>query len=182
VAAGIFVGGASSRMGGRPKGLLATPSGETIVERLAALCAESGVPAVLVGAAGAYERLGLPAVEDPVIGAGPLAGLVGLLRATRTDQVIALACDLPYLTGDLLGRLARSPSTTAALAPVREGRYEPLFARYERARVLPLAEAQLETGDRSLQRLLRAAHAEPFPLGDDEWPLLADWDEPADTR
>jgi molybdopterin-guanine dinucleotide biosynthesis protein A len=180
--AGIFVGGASSRMGGRPKGLLATPSGPTIVERLRALCESISLPAVLVGASEAYAHLGLPAVADAAPGAGPLAGLVGLLRTSDADAVVALACDLPYLTAALVERLARSPSTAAALAPLRDGRYEPLFARYDRARVLPLAEAQLATGDRSLQRLLRAAAAEPFPVADDEWSLLADWDEPGDAR
>jgi molybdopterin-guanine dinucleotide biosynthesis protein A len=182
IVAGIFVGGASSRMGGRPKGLLATPSGPTIVERLAALCANARLPAVLVGANEAYARLGLPTIGDAVPGAGPLAGLVGLLAGTDAASAIALACDLPHLTGALLERLARAPSAAAALAPLRDGRYEPLFARYDRARVLPLAEAQLATGDHSLQRLLRTAAAEPFPIADGEWPLLADWDEPADTR
>ncbi len=98
------------------------------------------------------------------------------------DQVVILACDLPAVTGELLERLAHSPSTAAALAPQRDGRFEPLFARYHRARVLPLAEAQLTTGDHSLQRLLRTAGAELFPVADNEWPLLVDWDEPADAR
>ena len=48
--------------------------------------------------------------------------------------------------------------------------------------MLPLAEAQLTTGDHSLQRLLRTAGAELFPVADNEWPLLVDWDEPADAR
>jgi molybdopterin-guanine dinucleotide biosynthesis protein A len=181
VLVGIFVGGASRRMGGHPKGLLPTPAGPAIVERLRSLCTAAGLPAVLVGEATAYTHLGLPVVGDAVPGAGPLGGLVGLLRGTTADQVVILACDLPAVTGELLARLAQSPSAAAALAPQRDGRFEPLFARYHRARVLPLAEAQLATGDRSLQRLLRSAGAEPFPVADDEWPLLVDWDEPADA-
>ncbi len=64
------------------------------------------------------------------------------------------------------------------LAPRRDGRYEPLFARYDRARVRPLAMQQLAGNDRSLQKLLRDAGAQVFALSDEEWPLLADWDEP----
>jgi molybdopterin-guanine dinucleotide biosynthesis protein A len=106
--------------------------------------------------------------------------LVGLLRRRDAAEVIAVACDMPHVTAPLLARLAFSPAEAAVLAPVRDGRFEPLFARYESARVLPLAEAQLQTEDLSLQRLLRTAGAEALELGDDEWPLLADWDEPAD--
>ena len=176
---GIFVGGASRRMG-HPKGLLRTPSGRTIVERWQALAAELGLPAVLVGDSAAYGRLGVESVADVRPGAGPLAGLVGLLRTRDAAEVIAVACDMPHVSAPLLARLAFSPAEAAVLAPVRDGRFEPLFARYECARVLPLAEAQLQTDDFSLQRLLRAAHAQSLELGDDEWPLLADWDEPAD--
>jgi molybdopterin-guanine dinucleotide biosynthesis protein A len=177
---GILVGGASRRMGGRPKGLLRAPSGPTIVESWQALAAELGLPAVLVGDGGAYGALGIENVPDARPGAGPLGGLVGLLRRRDAAEVIAVACDMPHVTAPLLARLAFSPAEAAVLAPVRDGRFEPLFARYESARVLPLAEAQLQTEDLSLQRLLRTAGAESLELGVDEWPLLADWDEPAD--
>lgn len=177
----IFVGGASSRMGGHPKGLLPTPDGRSIVERWRDLGAEVGSRSVLVGDARAYAHLGVESVGDEVAGAGPLAGLCGVLRARADAQIIAVACDMPFVTAALLRRLAFAESNAPILAPRRDGRYEPLFARYDRARVLPLAERQLAGGDRSLQKLLRDAGARDFVLSDDEWPLLADWDEPADA-
>jgi molybdenum cofactor guanylyltransferase len=177
----IFVGGSATRMGGRPKGLLRAPDGRSIIERWRALAAEVGLPVVLVGDARAYGHLGIDSVADQMAGAGPLAGLCGLLRARPEPQIIAVACDMPFVTADLLRRLAETESDAAVLAPRRDGRYEPLFARYDRARVRPLAERQLAGGDRSLQKLLRDAGAGDFILSDDEWPLLADWDEPADA-
>jgi molybdopterin-guanine dinucleotide biosynthesis protein A len=178
---GIFVGGASRRMGGAPKGLMRAPDGRTIVERWRALAGELGLPAVLVGDRGDYAGLGLEAVADARAGAGPLSGLVGVLRARREARLVAVGCDMPHVTSALLARLAFAPSLAAVVAPARDGRFEPLFARYDRARVLPLAEAQLDTGDLSLQRLLRAAGAETLDLDAGEWPLLADWDAPADV-
>jgi molybdopterin-guanine dinucleotide biosynthesis protein A len=178
----IFVGGASRRMGGQPKGLLRAAGGGSIVERWRALATAVGLPSVLVGDAGAYAHLGLETIADEIPGAGPLAGLVGLLRSRPETEVVAVACDMPYVTADLLKRLAFSESDAAVLAPRRDDRYEPLFARYARARVLPLAERQLAGADRSLQKLLRDAGAEPFRLSDEEWAQLADWDEPADVR
>jgi molybdopterin-guanine dinucleotide biosynthesis protein A len=185
----IFVGGASSRMGGHPKGLLRVLDGRSIVERWCDLGAEVGLRSVLVGDARAYAQLGMESVGDEVPGAGPLAGLCGLLKKGPLDyaQIVAVACDMPFVTADLLRRLAfterDAPDAPDApiLAPRRGGRYEPLFARYDRARVLPLAERQLAGGDRSLQKLLRDAGARDFVLSEDEWPLLADWDEPADA-
>jgi molybdenum cofactor guanylyltransferase len=199
----IFVGGASRRMGGHPKGLLRAPGGGTIVERWRSLATTVGLSSVLVGDAGAYAHLGVEIIRDEIPEAGPLGGLVGVLRSRPEAQVVAAACDMPYVTADLLRRLAFSESDAAVLAPWRQKdeRYEPLFARYDRARVLPLAQRQLTgaggqrqltgtggavgaigaVGDRSLQKLLRDAGARPFTLSDEEWPLLADWDEPADT-
>ena len=126
-----------------------------------------------------------PSIETIADGrpdAGPLGGLVGLLRSRAEAQIVAVACDMPYVTAALLKRLALSEANAAVLAPWRDNdeRYEPLFARYDRARVLPLAERQLAGGDRSLQKLLRDAGTQPFALTDEEWPLIADWDEPAD--
>lgn len=180
----IFVGGASSRMGGIPKGLLPTADGRSIVERWRDLATQLDLRSVLVGDARAYVHLEMDSVDDEVAGAGPLAGLCGALRARADAQIIAVACDMPFVTAALLRRLAFSESDAAAppiLAPRRDGRYEPLFARYDRARVLPLAERQLAGGDRSLQKLLRDAGVRDFVLSEDEWPLLADWDQPADA-
>lgn len=178
---GIFVGGASSRMGGHPKGLLHGPSGETIVGRWQRLCEEVGLPFTLVGDAGTYAHLGIDNVPDERPGQGPLGGLVGLLTARAEPQIIAVACDMPYVTADLLRRLAVEPSDRAVVAPREGALYQPLFARYEAARVLPLARRQLDQGDGSLQRLLRTVGAAPFALSEEEARLLADWDEPADT-
>src|SRR5262245_24240834 len=178
---GLFVGGASRRMGGAAKGLLPAPNGETIVERWRALCRTAGLRCFLVGEADAYAQLGIERIADARPGAGPLGGLVGLLRAQSAAPVVAVACDMPYVTEALLRRLAFSTSAAAALAPWRDDLFEPLFARYDPRRVLPLAERQLAGDDLSMQRLLRDAGADRFPLSDAEWPLLADWDQPSDV-
>ncbi len=169
-------------MGGQPKGLLRVADGGSIVERWRELATAVGLPSVLVGEAGAYAHLRMETIADEIPGAGPLAGLVGLLRSRREAEVIAVACDMPHVTADLLKRLAFSETDAAVLAPRRDNRYEPLFARYDRARALPLAERQLAGADRSLQKLLRDAGAQPLPLSDEEWAQLADWDAPADVR
>jgi molybdenum cofactor guanylyltransferase len=179
---GIFVGGKSSRMGGQPKGLLRAPDGGTILERWSSLCQRAGLTAVLVGDAAPYAHLGITAVADAAPGRGPLAGLAGLLEARAETHAVAVACDMPHVTGALLERLAFADGGAAVLAPIEDGLYQPLFARYERARVLPLAKAQLAGDDTSLQKLIRTAGADAFALSADERRQLADWDAPGDVK
>lgn len=184
---GVLVGGASSRMGGQPKGLLPVPGGrERIVPRLLRLTQEAlpGAERVLLGRHAAYLELGVPVLEDAMPGAGPLAGLVSLLRAAQSGQkghVLLLAGDLPRLSADLLVRLATFDSEAPAVAPTPDGFFEPLFARYAPS-CLPDAERALASDNRSLQALLRRLRAASFPLTAEDRSLLVDWDEPADIE
>src|SRR5262249_1352894 len=158
-------------MGGRPKGLLAAPSGETIVARWQRLFAEVGLPCVLVGARAEYAQLGIPVVADEPPGAGPLGGLAGLLAG---GSAIAVACDMPYVSVTLLRRLVEGPPAPI-LAPRRQGRWEPLFARYD-AVVLAAVRSRLATGRLGLQGLLDEAGAEELVVSTSEWAELEDWD------
>jgi molybdenum cofactor guanylyltransferase len=182
---GILVGGASRRMGGQPKGLLPAPGGqERIVPRLLRLAEETlpGAVQVLVGTHDAYAELGVPMLGDALPGAGPVAGLVSLLRHASVvgrREALLLACDLPHLTAELLLGLARYEFAGLALAPRIDGRFQPLFARYG-VEALSLAEQALLGPDRSFQALLRSLNASVFPLTPAEERALVDWDEPGD--
>ena len=181
--AGIFVGGAASRMGGRAKGLLPAPEGLTIVERWSEILRSLGAGVVLVGEAGAYSHLGLEAIADQPPGIGPLGGLIALLRRAGPARALALACDMPFVSSSLVERLCTTPATPAPiLAPRRDDHWEPLFARYDAARVLPHALAHAEAGQRSLQRLLDRAGAAPLSLSPREELELGDWDSPGDIE
>jgi molybdopterin-guanine dinucleotide biosynthesis protein A len=179
--AGIFVGGPGRRMGGRPKGLLEGPGGVTLVERWRALLGGLGVEVVLVGDAAAYAGMGLPALADEPAGVGPLGGLVALLRRAADRPALAVACDMPFVSQALVARLLAAPGAASIVAPRRDGRWEPLCARYDPARVLPLAVARAASPYHSLQRLLEDAGAAPLPLAPHEAAELRDWDSPDDV-
>jgi len=106
---GIFVGGAGSRMNGLAKGLLRAPSGETIVEHVADAMREAGLEPVLVGRRSEYASLGLRVIEDAA-NAGPIGGLVALLDAANGERVVAIACDMPFVTADLVKKLVHAPN------------------------------------------------------------------------
>jgi molybdopterin-guanine dinucleotide biosynthesis protein A len=179
VLAGVFVGGAGTRLGGLAKGLMRAPGGETIVERWRRLLDGLGVPMVLVGRHAAYADLGLELVEDEPCGVGPLGGLVGLLRRAGEGRALALACDMPFVSGALVGRLVASAGRGAVVSP-RTGGWEPLFAVYDAPRVLPIAVARAGRGALSLQGLLDEAGAVELPLEAGEVAQLKDWDRPGD--
>ncbi len=187
VTVGIFVGGRGRRLGGVDKGNLRLASGETLVERLVARCRQA-LPAaelVLVGAAGAYGRLGLPALDDAPAGIGPLGGLRALLleaRARGHAHALALACDLPYLEAPLIARLAEETSVASFLAPRGGELWETLVARYAVDALAPV-DAAIAAGERALQRVVLRLGAGAVALAVDERERaeLRDLDEPGDV-
>jgi molybdopterin-guanine dinucleotide biosynthesis protein A len=179
--AGIFVGGQSTRMEGRPKGLLLAPTGETLVQRWLTLFAQLGIESVLVGQQGAYRGLGLEQLADDPPGIGPLGGLIALLSRARGGDVIAVACDMPHVSLDLLERLSTFAPGASAVAAQNGDRWEPLFARYCARVALGRARERAATGEHSLQGLLTDLAAEALPLTRDEIAQLRDWDTPDDV-
>jgi molybdopterin-guanine dinucleotide biosynthesis protein A len=178
--AGIFVGGGGTRMGGRPKGLLRAPDGTPLAERLRRLLVEVGADVVLVGASEAYSAMRLPSVADDPPGVGPLGGLGGLLRSAGDRPVLAVACDLPYVSAGLLHRLLQA-GAAPIVAPMRDGRWEPLCARYTPGAVLPVLARLLGARRHALQALLDEAHAVPLAVSVQESLELRDWDAPGDV-
>ena len=178
--AGIFVGGRATRMGGVAKGLLKVPAGETLVARWQRLFRELGVTAVLVGRHEAYADLDIECIADDPAHIGPLGGLVALLARAGPGRAIAVACDMPFVTLELVRKLASYASPAAIVAPRHDGVWEPLFARYDAARVTAVARKNVLAGERSLQRLLDELGAEALPITPHELHLLRDWDRPED--
>jgi molybdenum cofactor guanylyltransferase len=176
---GVLVGGEARRMGGTPKGLLRTPGGERLLDRTLRLARRVAPRVVLVGKSEPYDA-DVPRIADAAAGCGPLAGLAALLEHASSGPVIALACDMPFVNAELLARLATTPAAAAALAPRRDGRWEPLFARFDAARALPVARARLERRDLGLQEFLGELGADELPLSAWERTLLSDWDCPED--
>jgi molybdopterin-guanine dinucleotide biosynthesis protein A len=147
--------------------------------RLAAVVAPLA-EVVLVGEGAEYAALGIPSVVDDPPGIGPLGGLLGLLGNARGRPVLAIACDMPRVSASVIEALLRSPAAAPVVAPRRDGRWEPLLARYDAHRVEPIAREQARNGVLSLQRLLDASGAEALPQGAYDPAELEDWDSPED--
>lgn len=184
----IFVGGKSMRMG-TPKGLLRLPGGgPTILQHLADLGAQSDLGPFLVGDAEAYADVApdLPRVEDDPQGIGPLGGLRASLRFAKVagaKQMIAVACDMPYLDGPTLRALAEHADTAPVVAACRhEGApWEPMLARYDVAAVTPVLDEALSSKERSFQRLFARFEVAAMSSDASVMRALRDWDTPDDV-
>lgn len=154
--AAILAGGESRRMGTDKAAL--EVEGVSLLQRTVRAVKDAGQRVIVVGRplppgwpAGYVEF-----VADAEPGLGPLAGLATALRHSRTD-VLALACDLPLLTPDAVRWLGAQAGqgNEHGLVVVSNGKWEPLFSVYRQA-CLPLIEARLAEGRRSLHGLIEA--------------------------
>jgi molybdopterin-guanine dinucleotide biosynthesis protein A len=193
-AIGIFVGGKGLRMGGAAKANLLF-EGRTILERTLDGCraatrqlfGSGAAPSIwLVGDSSAYTAPdGVQRVEDDPSGVGPMGGLRAFLRALpAAASGLVIAGDLPFLTAPLIARLLSEAPGAAALAPRElDGRWQPLFARYEPRVTVPEIEAALRAHQTSLQHLFvrLGQRAVPLELTTTERCSLQDWDRPSDV-
>lgn len=185
----IFVGGKSRRMG-EHKGLLPVPGGrEPILEALIRRGRSAGFDLVLVGDARPYQHLaeGVIRVEDDPRDAGPLGGLQGALRhASRTGRshLIAIACDMPYVSSEALQETSEHSSKAVVLAPRRgpDLPWEPMLARYHVDGLADILSGAISAGQRSFQKLFASIEVEALPLTPAIERALQDWDTPEDVR
>jgi len=120
VSAAILAGGMATRMGGTDKAFLEL-GGQAILDRqLAVLRPRFAEVIVSLGAevpgpaaAAAFSARGLVVVQDEFESSGPLAGLHSALESCRTPWLFAVACDMPFLDGGLIDRIAMGTAWAA---------------------------------------------------------------------
>jgi molybdenum cofactor guanylyltransferase len=119
----VLAGGVSRRMG-RPKAVVPLGDRPLIAWPLAA-ASEAGLEAVVVAKPGSpLPPLDVPVWEEPRSPAHPLTGVVAALeRAGR--PIVALACDMPFVTAGLIARLAALEGVAAPPGEAFPARYEP---------------------------------------------------------
>ena len=151
----ILAGGRNVRYGDLKA--LATVGGRPIIERALEALRSVTPDVVLIASDDAYLRLGLPMRADLVPGQGPLRGVqAGLHWAAEEKRpgIIAAACDMPFISSELLRRLLQevaAPETPDLVVPESEGprALEPLCAYYS-VSCLPAIERALARADLSM--------------------------------
>jgi CTP:molybdopterin cytidylyltransferase MocA len=187
----VLAGGASSRMGGRPKALLSTGhGGETFLARIVSSLRTGGVDDVVVVAgyhhaeiSRAAMRLTMPVrvLSNPAPERGQLSSLLVALAAVDHPGVRAMAVtlvDLPLLTPATVRAVLEGYRRTGApiVRPARNGRHgHPVV--FDRSLFDELRHADLEQGAKPVVR----AHAgEGLEVDVDDEGAFIDVDTPED--
>jgi molybdenum cofactor guanylyltransferase len=175
----VLAGGASSRMG-VSKATLELGGIPLAVRAVRSLHA-AGLEVAVVAKQGDL----LPALDAPVwIEARPerhpLAGILEALERAEGRAVLACACDMPFVTGELVAHIAARRGTAV---PEAGGRLHPLLARYDPTATDGLSDALAARA--SVHEAVRQAGAQIVPedeiarFGDPER-LLFNVNTPAD--
>src|SRR5690606_25110478 len=105
---------------------------------------------VLVGKRPEYAAISLATLEDDPPGVGPIGGLAALLAHAGERHALVVACDMPFVTREDVTALLSSEGAMAVAAR-RDERWEPLFARYDAPRALPVVRRRIAAGRLGLQ-------------------------------
>ena len=131
----VLAGGSGSRIGGAKA--TAQLDGQALISYpLAAALGALGSVAIV-----AKDGVELPQLDqrvelwiEPDEPRHPVAGVIEALRRARGSAVLAIACDLPLLTSEVLALIASADAEgSVAVLASAAGRPQPLLARYEPA-------------------------------------------------
>lgn len=158
----VVAGGQGRRLSGVPKGLLRLGD-STVLDRLLTLAPLFAEVLLIANAPEPYARFGLRTVSDVVPDKGAPGGVHAALASARTEWVLAVACDMPFVSPEAVRVLleARAAECDAVCFTVG-GRVEPLLAVYRASLAGPWGE-RLRHGDPSLRELLSQGHARLLP-------------------
>ena len=150
----ILIGGRSSRFGS-DKAFFEF-DGEALAARMARLarvahpCAPVRFLAASEGQFGEKTiALGAPTIFDVRSGFGAWSGVHAALSYSQAEWTLILACDLPFITTDLLQRLCEEcgDAIDAVVARQRGGRLQPLCAVYRTEKALAFADQVMDKAD-----------------------------------
>jgi molybdopterin-guanine dinucleotide biosynthesis protein A len=106
--------------------------GATLAEAVAREVAEAAGNVTLVGNPG-LPIAGISAIPDLYPGEGPLGGILTALHHSTSEWNLVVACDMPFLSAELLTYLVERAPGRDVVIPVVEDRPEPMHAVYRRA-------------------------------------------------
>lgn len=149
----ILAGGENRRFPSL-KGFIEVEGSPIIVRNLALLRKVSERVVISTNQPERYFHLGAPMAGDVIRDSGPMGGIVSLFLATRAEELLISACDMPFIHIDIIKYIIKSRSGQATV-PVIGGEPEPLLAVYTRE-ASGVMERELREGQRSLRRMLNA--------------------------
>lgn len=158
LSAAVLAGGMSTRMG-VDKALLSLrpadpPMAQIVINRLQTVAQDVFL---IASDRPEYESFGVRVVQDKFPGGAALGGIASALANCHSDRCLVVACDMPFLSTELLAWMADQPLNYDVLIPLLSGEsrqggktiYQTLHAIYSKRCLTPIAE-QLALGNRQV--------------------------------
>ena len=149
ISAVILAGGKGTRLAGLDKGLVelnGVPLVQHVIERI-----QPQVPEIVISAnrnIKTYEKLGFAVYADDINDfAGPLAGILKALQQSKSEWLLAIPADSPFVPHDLALRLSQNIQDNKIAIPHDGNHLQPTFALIHKSLVTSL-EHFLQQGDR----------------------------------
>ncbi len=154
----LLAGGHSSRMG-YDKALIQLGSYRVI--ELVARAMETVCDSVILSANSTdYDFLGLQRVADEVKNIGPVAGLHASLKHSLSDKVLAVSCDVPFVSVELLAHLIEKAESDDATILMHQQKKHPLIAVYRKSMLPHLETAINQKNYKLLNVVAQSRHRE----------------------
>ena len=158
----ILVGGMPSRMG-KDKSRLMFGDRTSVALISASLQSVARTVRTVGSAVSAVE--GLANIADTHNKWGPLAGIEAALSDAKSEHCLIVACDLPFVTGELFERLIGFTDHWEAVVPLQsDDRPQPLCAIYRRSPCLAAAQRVIVNGGHSPRVMLDQILARYVPF------------------
>lgn len=157
----------------------------SILERQLSLLHSITSHILIVGRGGSeVQPGGTRTVADRIPGAGALGGLYTALMEAPTDQVLVIACDMPFLNAPFLTYLAERGADVDAVVPCDARGDHPLCASYAR-RITDhlyrqIAAGNLRVGDALMDLEVRRVGPDELAAFDPDGRLLSNVNTPED--
>jgi len=163
VEAFILAGGASSRMGTDKAQLLIAD--RTLIQRVANTLFEVCSTVTVVGREVDDSRL--KTATDVYPNWGALGGLHGALNACSAEWAFVIACDLPFVSAEMIWSLIKLKEGYDAVVPVQsDSRPQPLSSLYNVTVCLQQAGQLIEAGKRRPLDLLEQVNTRWVPFSE----------------
>src|SRR5208283_4604038 len=160
-----LAGGGSRRMGGVNKALLEVGKSR-IIERAASVLRHAFEEVLLItNSPDDFQFLRLPMLKDLVPGRGSLGGLYTGLSACKCDYGFLAACDMPFLSVEVIKYMTDMVEGFDVVVPRISGHLEPLHAAYSRA-CLPYIEELFQYEDLKILNFYDKAKVKEVPEKD----------------
>jgi molybdopterin-guanine dinucleotide biosynthesis protein A len=149
----ILAGGKSSRFG-TDKGL-ALVEGKSMLEHVYNATFKAGINSIwIVGRESVAGHPSYRCIPDSTIEKGPLGGIMTVMEHTKSDHMLILSCDMPFIHSAIVSEFIQACDWKYDACVARIGNDDqPLFGVYSK-RVLPQIQALLSSNRLSMRTLL----------------------------